>query len=262
MTFWILVTHSLIAQSALPSIDLNSDVGEVSHEIDHAILPWVSSCNVSCGAHAGDRELIGATVRVAVGLGVAIGAHPSYPDRERFGRCSLVLPIEELLESLRDQIQLVQSLIVEQDAALHHVKPHGALYHDLASNERLATALVDLLLEVAPGASLYGQAGSPLEALCESRGVRFVHEAFGDRRYEDGDSLRDRSQPDALLEEGPAFDQHFRELLGGAVVDAHGQRHRLVIDTICLHSDSPGAVGLARRAHQLLEECDVRLAAH
>lgn len=243
------------------SIDLNCDVGEVSFELDSQILPLVSSCNVSCGSHAGDTDLIAKTLAEAIRLGVAVGAHPSYPDRENFGRVSMPLAPQELVAELREQIGLVRSMAESLGGELHHVKPHGALYHDMQTNEPLAVAVVDLVRELNPELAFYGQADSPLAGICTAAGVRFVHEAFGDRRYADATTLRPRTGPDAVVDNQDDFLQHLSRLHHGHVIDHAGREHPLTVQTICLHSDTPHAATFAQAANRYFEENDVRIAA-
>ena len=235
-------------------IEINSDVGEISTEIDNAILPFVSSCNVCCGAHAGDPELILSTVREAIRLGVGVGAHPSWPDRENFGRRSLDLPIDQLKSSIHQQIHFVKSLVEDNNGTLRHVKPHGALYHDVLINLEIASMLIDVVHEIDPKLTIYGQADSSFAKLCCDRNVAFVHEAFGDRRYESATELRARSNDDALLDDQQEFAQHVKQLISGSVIDIHGKQHSLNVQTICLHSDTPNAVTFAQLAHDLIQK--------
>ena len=245
----------------IDSIDLNGDVGEVSREQDDAILPFVSSCNVSCGVHAGNPILIAGTVREALRLGVAVGAHPSYPDREHFGRRSMKLPSDEIADHLRYQISAVQGMVASLGGQLSHVKPHGALYNDIARNSSLAEIVIDVVKQVAPAAAFYGQANSHLAQLCQERQMRFVHEVFADRRYENAIELRSRDQADAILQCPEELQKQIDGFLNGYVIDVRGQKHSLSAQTICLHGDTPDAIEFARLANLYLEENHVRLAA-
>ncbi|MGI9456563.1 MAG: 5-oxoprolinase subunit PxpA [Aeoliella sp.] len=243
------------------SIDLNCDVGEVSFERDYSLLPLFSSCNVSCGVHAGDSVLIGSTLREALRLGVAVGAHPSYPDRTNFGRISMDLPPTELAEQLRDQIAKIQGMVESLGGRLQHVKPHGALYHDVAKDVHLAETVVEVVRQLSPTLAFYGQSGSHLAEICENKQVRFVHEAFGDRRYQNRTTLRSRAHTDAVLSDREEFQQQLLSLLEGFVVDVDGQKHALCVQTICLHSDTPQALEFAQLARHTCKEHHVRLAA-
>jgi UPF0271 protein len=236
----------------LNHIDLNCDVGEVSREVDDAILPYVTSCNICCGAHAGGRELIEGTIREALRIGVKVGAHPSWPDRENFGRKSMVMPIEELSVSLQEQIMFVKELTEALGGEIQHVKPHGALYHDVLRDQRIAGMFVELVANIDPELAIYGQADSTFAELCQQHDVRFVREAFGDRRYEDRGTLRSRDHDDALIVNEADFREQMSQLTVGNVIDYHGRKHKLTVETICLHSDTPNAVNFARVAHEII----------
>ena len=235
-------------------IEINCDAGEINREIDDSILPFVSSCNVCCGAHAGDAALIEGTIQKAIELGVNVGAHPAWPDRENFGRRTMELPLDELKASLLQQIAHVKQVTESNGGVLHHVKPHGALYHDVLRNPEIATLFLDVLTEIDSGLSVYGLAGSTFAESCKDRGIQFVHEAFGDRRYEAATELRARTNSDALIETEADFCNHMGKLTAGSVIDIHGQSHRLPVQTICLHSDTPNAINFARLAHGILKE--------
>ncbi len=242
------------------SIDLNCDVGEISAELDIQLLPMISSCNVSCGAHAGDQRLILLTVTEALRLGVAVGAHPSYPDREHFGRRSLSMPIAELQASLVEQIAGLQSIVVAQQGELRHIKPHGALYHDLANQATLADAAVQVLHNYFPACLVYGMAGSQLERACAAYGLTFIPEGFADRVYADGCQLVPRTESGATIECAAQFAEHFTRLLNGHVRDAVGRQHPVTIKTLCLHSDGPQVLPFAKLANAIMREQHVVLA--
>ena len=235
-------------------IEINCDAGEISKEIDDSILPFVSSCNVCCGAHAGSPELIEGTIQKAIELGINVGAHPSWPDRENFGRRSMELPLSELKASLLEQILSVKQITQSNGGVLHHVKPHGALYHDVLRNPEIASLVLDVVSEIDSNLVVYGLAGSSFATKTDQHQLRFAHETFGDRCYESAFELRDRTRNDALIETESDFCDHFKQLLSGCVVDIHGQTHRLPVHTICLHSDTPNAINFARLAHGILKE--------
>lgn len=245
----------------MKSIDLNCDVGETSSERDHAILPFVSSCNVSCGSHAGDSALIGSTIEEALRLGVSVGAHPSYPDRENFGRVTMHLPIDELCDQLRDQISFLSGILDSCGGKLNHIKPHGALYNDMTADAQLANAVIDLVQQVAPSAAIYGQADSHLADICRKKQVQFIHEVFGDRRYEDLTTLRARTHSDGLIDNLDDFQLHFNSLLNGTLVDIQNRKHNITVHTICIHSDTPSAIDFAKLAKKTLKENHVRMPA-
>lgn len=242
------------------TIDLNCDVGETCWERDAALLPLVSSCNVSCGAHAGDMNLVTCTLREALRLGVAIGAHPAYPDRDNFGRHTMPMSAQQLCSEVLGQCDLLRGVVRSLGGRLQHIKPHGALYHDLAQQPHLAEQVLTGISAAYPGCAIYGMAGSSLANQCQRLGLQFVAEGFADRRYEAIDKLVPRSQAGAVLENSSEFEQHFNRLLRGEILDAHNQLHRVSIDSICLHGDTPTAVLLAGLANTQLKAAHVRLA--
>ncbi len=242
------------------AIDLNSDVGEISSECDSQLLPLVSSCNVSCGAHAGDLPLITGTVREAMRLGVSIGAHPSYPDRKNFGRKSMAMRVEQLRREVLEQCTLLSGIVHSLGGDLQHIKPHGALYHDMAQQADLAHALLCGISQAFPKCAIYGLAGSELMAVCQRMGIRFIAEGFADRRYSSATTLVPRSQPGANLEDPSEFVEHFDRLLRGEIWDTQNRLNHLTIETICLHSDTPSAHALAQLANTRLKAAHVRLA--
>jgi len=254
----VLQLHSLSSQQLIftrtPSmtIDINCDAGETSREIDDSILPFVSSCNVCCGAHAGDEQLITGTIKKSIELGVKVGAHPSWPDRENFGRQTMDLPLDQLKVSLREQILFVKTITESNGDRMQHVKPHGALYHDVLRRPELAKLLLEIVSSIDPALAIYGQAGSGFAKMCQLSGLQFVHEAFGDRRYESATELRARSKGDGMIETETEFCDHVGRLIKGTVLDIHGQSHQLPVETICLHSDAPNAINFARLAHEII----------
>ncbi len=247
----------------LSTIDVNCDMGEHAaldpdnHDLD--ILPFVSSCNVGCGAHGGDLPGIIATVQAAMAHDVAIGAHPSYPDRERFGRVTMTLPRYQLMASLREQIGRLRSITKRMGTELRHVKPHGALYHDVAHDAELADAFVALVKHLDPALLIIGMAGTHLDEICGTHGVRFVPEGFLDRRYAGRNRLQPRTHPAALLEAEDAVLSQLAELLAGHVTDHDGNCHSLQVATVCLHGDAPAAPRLAKRVHDFLQDHHVAL---
>ena len=231
-------------------MEINSDVGEVSREVDDAILPFVSACNVSCNAHAGDENLIRETVRMALQHRVKIGAHPSWPDRENFGRRSMNLSPEELRDSLRQQILWLTGIVESEGGVLQTVKPHGALYHDAISDRSIAATLINVVRSIDSDLAIIGMAGSPLADDCRESGVRFVPEAFADRRYENANALQSRTKAGAVIVDGVEFKKQLQRLVDGTIKDVQGRIDTLIAETICIHSDTPTAAEFARLAHE------------
>lgn len=243
----------------MTTIDLNADLGEGMPN-DAGMMPFISSCNIACGGHAGDRETMRRTLKLAREHGVAAGAHPSYPDREGFGRRSLHLAVETLTETVKEQVRALRLEAEACGIALTHLKPHGALYNDAAKDEGLADVLVKVITELLPGARLVGPPGSKLAMAAEAARLPFVAEGFCDRSYQRDGSLTPRSQPGAMVE-GPQAraEQALALAEGRAIETADGGQLNLSIQTICLHGDAEGAEATARAVRRLLEESGIKV---
>ena len=228
-------------------IDLNADLGE-GEPCDAELLKVVTSCNIACGGHAGDASSMRDTVEAALGRQVAIGAHPSYPDRQGFGRRSQFLAGDDLLSSLGRQIEALREIAGQCGAELRHVKPHGALYNDAARDAELAAIVVAATLQAAPGASLVGLPNSELETEAKRRGLSFVAEGFIDRAYQSDGQLKPRSEPGAVLGDVDEIVQQALGLVG-------------TVDTLCIHGDTRGAVAAASAVREALQNSGVELRA-
>jgi UPF0271 protein len=244
----------------MTSIDMNADLGE-GDPCDGELLTIVSSCNIACGGHAGDESSMRATVNAAIANGVAVGAHPSYPDREGFGRRSHFLNGSELLSSLVGQITALYELCAEEGTTLTHVKPHGALYNDAVVDGALAGVVVRASKEAAPRAALVGSPGSELEKAAARHALRFIAEAFIDRAYLDNGQLVPRSEAGAVHDSIETIAAQAVSLVvnknvetqSGAIID-------VVAETLCIHGDTTGAADAARAVRDALEQqgVDVR----
>lgn len=225
-------------------LDLNADIGEISgpegRALDQAILSAVTSCNIACGGHAGDADSMAATLEMAKKLGVRAGAHPSYPDREGFGRRSVVISESDLKASLKDQVKTLKMLADERDITLTHLKPHGALYNGAAQDALLARIVADVTVESGIG-TLVGLPNSEMAKAAEEAGLDFLGEGFADRSYELDGSLTPRDVDGAVLESEVAQKEQALRLADGAVVTRTGPEIALEIQTICLHGDTKGA---------------------
>jgi UPF0271 protein len=224
-------------------IDLNADLGESAERWasgeDVALLDIVTSANVCCGAYAGDDELISSTCSAAVERDVAIGAQVGYPDREGFGRVPMDMEPEALREEVAGQIAHLARLAGKAGGKVTYVKPHGALYNTIVGDETQAAAVVDAVKE--SGLPLVGLPGGASVRLAREAAVPVVLEGFADRGYTDAGTLIPRSEPGALLDDPR---------------DAAAQAVRLLhdgVDSICVHSDSPGALQLVRVVRVALE---------
>jgi UPF0271 protein len=240
-------------------VDLNADVGEGTGE-DGELIPLVTSANVSCGAHAGNEIVIAATVRLAVAHAVTVGAHPSFPDREGFGRREMHLPPEELAASLSAQIGLVIEIAAREGARVRHVKPHGALYNMAARDTTLAATVARSVYVVDPSLVLVGLAGSALIEAGRRTGLRTASEVFADRGYRADGTLIARGEPGGILHDPEVVAARALEMAReGTVRAADGERVAVDAETICVHGDTPGAVAMARRIREVLTSAGVGL---
>lgn len=244
-------------------IDLNCDLGE-GVGIEAAILPYVSTINIACGAHAGDEALIRNTIQLAKEQQVAIGAHPSYPDRENFGRAVLPIAAEDLQQSVRQQINLVRGIAFEEHYPITHIKLHGALYNQAAKEDALATLLVETIVAIDPLLLVFGLPGSALEQRAVQYNLQFVKEAFADRTYQDDGSLTPRAHPNALIEDNSdCVQQVLRMIRQQEVVTLSGKIIPLSAETVCLHGDGLHAVAFAKSLWQELQKENIIIrAAH
>jgi UPF0271 protein len=219
--------------------------GDDGRALDRAILDVVTRCNIACGGHAGDDESMAATIQAAVERNVLIGAHPSYPDREGFGRARPNIRDEDLEQSLLSQVRALTAIARGQGATAAHLKPHGSLYNDAAKDEGLAEMVVSVCQRVGIP-ELLGPPDSALERKAREAGLVFVAEAFADRSYEADGSLTPRALPGAVLtDEAKQLAQALSIIIDGEVSARTGERVRLQSQTICLHGDTPGAAGSA-----------------
>ncbi len=227
--------------TAEPTIDLNADLGE-GESTDATLLGIVSSCSVACGGHAGDAGSMAATVRMALANGVAIGAHPSYPDREGFGRRQRYSTGAALYDALKAQTETLENICADLGARLVHLKPHGALYNDAAADPALAGIVARVAAEAHGKLRLFGPPSSALEAAAEKYRLMFVREGFVDRAYSGDASLVSRSQPNAVHADiAQIAAQAVSLAVEHAVTALDGTRIALSVDTLCLHGDTPDA---------------------
>lgn len=237
----------------MASIDINADLGE-GGSYDAELLGIVSSCNVACGGHAGNADSMHSTVTAAIRNGVAIGAHPSYPDRGGFGRRSGFQSGKKLQTSLVDQIHALREVAADHNAQLHHVKPHGALYNDAAADAALAEIVAQAVVEAGDGASLVGPPDSELQRAAERHSLRFLAEAFIDRAYLADGRLVPRTQAGAVHDSLERITAQAVSLAAHQVVTSiDGRQVAISADTLCVHGDTPGAADAARAVRRALE---------
>ena len=227
-------------------IDLNCDWGEGCNNEEH-IAPYISSANIACGGHAGDDETIKQTVRIAKQFNIILGAHPSYPDRENFGRTVIDIKADELKQSIRAQIIRLNKIVLAEGLTLHHVKPHGALYNKAAIDPALANLIVSLILEIDKGLTLYGPPNSELQKQAALHHLKFVSEGFADRTYQEDGQLTPRNLEGALIEnEADCIAQALKMVREKTVNSLSGKSIALPAQTICLHGDGKHAIEFAK----------------
>jgi len=238
---------------SLATLDFNCDLGE-GCGTDAAIVPLISSASIACGAHAGDVATMRETASLCLVHGVAIGAHPSFEDREHFGRRELDVPVEQIEASVRRQVEALADVCASLGARLRHVKPHGALYNLAARDRATSEAIVRAVRAVDPSLVLYGLAGSVLVHAGLDAGLAIANEVFAERAYDADGRLAPRGTPGAVIEDlDTALGQVRRLLREGVVVARDGTRVPLRADTLCLHGDRAGAPAFAHALRDALE---------
>ncbi|MDF2192864.1 5-oxoprolinase subunit PxpA [Paraflavitalea sp. CAU 1676] len=243
------------------AIDLNCDMGESTHlwqydlQNDLRLLPWISSMNLACGFHAGDPQTMHDLISAALDAGVAVGAHPSFYDRENFGRTNKDLSPEKVYDLIIYQVGALQAFLQLYGASLHHVKPHGALYNMAAADPALAAAICRAVKDFDSDLILYGLSGSELMNEAELVRLEVCHEVFADRTYQSGGLLTPRSQANALItDEEASIGQVLQMVQQSTVNTVAGEAIPIRAETICLHSDGPHALAFAQRIHNTLKE--------
>ena len=238
-------------------IDLNADLGESSERLadgsDAELMRFITSANVACGGHAGDARTMEHTIALAVQNQVAVGAHPSYPDRAGFGRTALQIAVADLQSSIIGQITDLLAIARRLNVPVVHVKPHGALYHSCNHDQEIARAVGRAVLEINPRMVLVGQAGSSCLRTYGEMGLHTVAEAFADRVYEPDGNLRSRTLPGALLDSPELASQQALSLATlGRVRTISGSELAISAETICIHSDTPSSAAIAREVRERL----------
>jgi UPF0271 protein len=242
----------------MPVIDLNSDLGESfgawTMGMDPEVMAHISSSNIACGWHAGDAGVMVKTVRAAKSKGVAVGAHPGYPDLLGFGRREMACTADELYAYILYQVGALKSICESEGLELQHVKPHGAMYNQAAKDPKLAEAIVKAVRNVGKGIILLGLANSAFETACAESGVPFASEAFADRGYLPDGSLVPRGRPGAFIHDPDEAAARMVKLVKEGVIETpDGQELKLKAHSICMHGDSPEAVRMAEAVRAAME---------
>ena len=250
----------------MTKIDLNCDMGELPEAIadgtQEALLRSITSANVACGGHAGDESTMRATIEQAMRAGVAVGAHPGYPDRENFGRLELKMSAVAVANSIFEQVGALAEIAAMCGAKLVHVKPHGALYNQAVKNRELAEAIAKGVAKYGKSLVLMGLAESPMLEVFRESGFAIAAEAFADRRYEPDGTLRSRKFENALIRDPAEVAKQALSIAQRGTVAAHdGTEVKLTAQTICIHGDTPGSVQIAAAVARTLRGAGVSLKA-
>lgn len=228
-------------------IDVNCDVGEgIENELD--LIPYIQSCNIACGGHAGDEQIMRRVINLAIKYNVKIGAHPSYPDRNNFGRISVVMSQLEFEKSIINQINILNKIIIEEGGRLHHIKPHGALYNDIMKNDELSIQFLNSIKSFKKNTKLYVPYNSLIALNAEKLGYSLIYEAFGDRSYDEDLSLVSRNKKNAVFTSSVDVINQISEILNTKkVTTISGSIISLKADTFCIHSDTKNAVEIIKK---------------
>ena len=231
-------------------MDINCDMGEIPRLLNNNVysdlMDHVTSISLACGGHAGDTEMMRELVIIAKKKNVKVGAHPSYPDRENFGRLELDMASEELLSSIWNQVYSLLKIAEEENISVSHIKPHGALYNQAAKDAQVARVIGDAVDRIDPHLNIMCLSGSLMVRVVEDMGLKVVQEAFADRTYERNGSLRNRNLDHALITSPQkAADQARLIIERNKVIAFDGSEVSIEAQTICIHSDTPNAVAIA-----------------
>ena len=239
------------------TIDLNCDMGE-GYETDELIMPFISSANIACGYHAGDESTIQRTIALALKYNVAVGAHPSYPDKINFGRKEMLMNPEKVYNMVSVQINLVKSIAERLGIRMQHVKPHGALYNAAAIQPELAQAIVNAVKSCDEKLIIYGLPNSELEKATVKEGIRFAAEVFADRTYTDQGMLTPRSDENAMISDADDSIQQVLQMINeGTVLSTSKKMLPIKADTICIHGDGSHAVEFAQKISASLKNNNI-----
>jgi 5-oxoprolinase (ATP-hydrolysing) subunit A len=249
------------------SVDLNCDMGESCGTNivgnDAGIMPYVSSVNIACGFHGGDPSVMQHTVKMAINHGVAVGAHPSFHDREGFGRREMNMSEGEIYDLIIYQVSALAGIVKVSGGKMHHVKPHGALYNMAARDRVYAKTIAKAIVDFDATLIFYGLSGSEMIRAGMSAGLMTCSEVFADRNYQDDGSLMPRTKPNALItDSAAAVKQVIRMVSEKTVLSANGKVVPIEADTICIHGDGAHAVGFSKAIHEALLKEGVAIKAY
>jgi 5-oxoprolinase (ATP-hydrolysing) subunit A len=238
----------------MPAIDINCDMGEGIGN-DELIMPFISSANIACGYHAGNETIIRQTIELAQKNKVAIGAHPSFFDRENFGRTEMNLDPDKIYDIIILQLRLLEKIAKHRQAKLHHVKPHGALYNMSAKDPTIANAIAHAVKDFDEDLILFGLSGSCSIEQARQLNLKTASEVFADRTYQDDGSLTPRSQTNALIvDSAKSVMQALQMINESTVASVTGNIISITAETICIHGDGKNAVEFAKAIHENLKQ--------
>lgn len=234
------------------SVDLNCDLGEGMTN-DAAIMPYISSANIACGYHAGNEIIMQKTIDLALNNNVKIGAHPSFPDRQNFGRTNMNFSSNEVCDMVKRQIELLSNIAAKNNTYLHHVKPHGALYNMASKDENLSVAICKAIVETNLTLQVYAQSGSALIKAAVAMNLKTCNEVFADRTYQKDGTLTPRADNNALLINEDEVVIQVLQIVQKQTVMANGEEIYVKADTICVHGDGEHALEFIKRIHEALQ---------
>ncbi len=243
----------------MKTIDINCDVGE-GMDNEAELMPYMSSCSIACGAHAGNEETIIETIKLALQHGVKIGAHPSFPDKENFGRKIIDITPSNLQSSIEDQIMLVNDTVKRLKGKLYHVKTHGALYNLSAINKEIAQIIINAVKNTVNNAFLYVPYNSVIQKLAIENSLKIKVEAFADRNYNTDLTLASREKENALIVSREILMKHLLKMITQQkLISIDGVEVEIIAETFCIHGDNPNAKNLLKFIHKKLPENGIKI---
>lgn len=240
-------------------IDINSDMGELTHLFEdrtyHQLIDHVTSINLACGGHAGNTTMMTELSKLAKLKNVRIGAHPGYPDPDNLGRAVMNMDPGDLTQTILEQIRRLDEIVSAENEQLFHVKPHGALYNQAAKDKTISRSIGEAVLKFDPNLVMIGLSGSVMLHVWQDMGLQIMEEAFGDRTYESDGSLRNRDLDHALITDPKKAAQQAQMITNeGKVISFDGSDIHLNAQTICIHSDTPNALDIAKKVNEYINK--------
>lgn len=240
-------------------IDINCDLGE-GFGNDHLIMPHISSCNIACGGHAGDNQSMRQALRLASRYGVKAGAHPSFPDKDNFGRQMMNMDPYQLTQTIIEQTEALLNIAEEEGVKIHHLKPHGALYNLAAQDESTSASIVEALRQLPSGLILYAPSGSVLASMAAKEGFTVWNEAFLDRNYNEDMTLVSRNLPEATVTDVKQIAEQVRLMVTtGQLRTLQKTKLPIKVDTLCVHGDNPKAPTILKQLLPLLKDLNIEV---